>query len=128
MELASEYLRATEENPGFRWRMNFANGSEYCVPVRSAKTRGRSETGNSVCLCVGVIELDVHHIVRLDLGGKVLYHGMSAKDLAIGGVEGAYRVYLDVTIHVLCLNRTKQALEPLKAPKISAHPKEVDFA
>ena len=42
--------------------------------------------------------------------------------------EWTYRVNLDMTVHVLRLDSTQEALEPLEAPEIPTHPEEIDLA
>lgn len=68
----TEHFRTTEENAHFGRRVNLPNGFEDGIPVGTAEVGGRTKTGDSVLLGVGVVDHDVSCVVYLDLGGKIL--------------------------------------------------------
>jgi hypothetical protein len=64
---------STEEDTSLGGGVNFADGFEDHIPVRSAKVCGRAETGDGVLFGIGVVDHDVGCIVGLDLGGEILH-------------------------------------------------------
>ena len=72
MQLTSQSLGATEEYTRFSWGVNLSDRGKHSVPVRAAKVRWGSKTGDSVLFCVCVVDHDVGCVVRLDFSGEIL--------------------------------------------------------
>lgn len=109
MQGTSQSLGSTEKHTRLSRRVQLPDASENHIPVRTAKVGRAPQARNGILVGVCVVDHDVCGIVRLDLGRQV-------------------RVNLDAVVHVLRLDGQQQRAEPLKRPKVSADPEEVDLA
>ena len=106
MQHVAQRFWTTEEHPGVGRRVDLPDGFEDSIPIRTTEVGGRSQPGDGVGLCIRVINHDVGGIVRLDIGRKILLEPLDEWDQH--DISLAHRMYLNVAIQVLRLNRHEQ--------------------
>lgn len=106
MQCAAQSLGSTEEHTSLCRRVQLPDTPEDHVPVRAAKVRRRTQTGDCVLVGIGIVDHDVGGVVGFYLGGQI-------------------RVNLNALVNILGLNGQQQGPEPLEGAKITADPEEV---
>ena len=108
MKLVAKHRRTAEEHADIRLLMFLRQASKHAIPIRSTKVGRRTETSNRITFRTDVRDVNVVHVVFLELGGEV-------------------DANLDSVLCVLFLDCVEERMEPFCCAEITDHPDEVDF-